>query len=119
VVQVGYAIRFEDVTSKDTQIKYMTEGVLLRETLREPDLDSYSCVIMDEAHERSVNTDVLFGILKKARSVCAWLASGSSCRPDSVPAVVATHREPVRLTPSVRLYFCFRLQPADATSGLW
>lgn len=63
--KVGYAIRFEDVTSKDTLIKYMTEGVLLRETLRETELDSYSCIIMDEAHERSVNTDVLFGILKK------------------------------------------------------
>ena len=63
--QVGYAIRFEDCTSEETLIKYMTDGVLLRETLREPDLDSYSCVIMDEAHERSLHTDVLFGILKK------------------------------------------------------
>jgi pre-mRNA-splicing factor ATP-dependent RNA helicase DHX38/PRP16 len=62
---VGYAIRFEDCTSSDTIIKYMTDGVLLRETLREPDLDSYSCIIMDEAHERSLHTDVLFGILKK------------------------------------------------------
>ena len=43
----------------------MTDGVLLRETLREEDLDGYSAVIMDEAHERSLNTDVLFGILKK------------------------------------------------------
>ena len=63
--RVGYAIRFEDCTSAQTEIKYMTDGVLLRETLREPDLDSYSCIIMDEAHERSLNTDVLFGILKK------------------------------------------------------
>lgn len=43
----------------------MTDGVLLRETLREDDLDNYSAIIMDEAHERSLNTDVLFGILKK------------------------------------------------------
>ena len=63
--RVGYAIRFEDCTSPATVIKYMTDGVLLRETLREPDLDSYSCIIMDEAHERSLHTDVLFGILKK------------------------------------------------------
>jgi pre-mRNA-splicing factor ATP-dependent RNA helicase DHX38/PRP16 len=62
---VGYAIRFEDVTSEDTLIKYMTDGVLLRESLHEKDLDQYSVVIMDEAHERSLNTDVLFGILRK------------------------------------------------------
>ncbi len=65
--QVGYAIRFEDCTGPETLIKYMTDGVLLRETLREEDLDQYSAIIMDEAHERSLNTDVLFGILKKVR----------------------------------------------------
>jgi pre-mRNA-splicing factor ATP-dependent RNA helicase DHX38/PRP16 len=62
---VGYAIRFEDCTSKETVIKYMTDGVLLRESLNEPDLDRYSCVIMDEAHERALNTDVLMGLFKK------------------------------------------------------
>lgn len=68
--EVGYAIRFEDITGPKTIIKYMTDGVLLRETLREGDLDGYSAVIMDEAHERSLNTDVLFGILKKVRRPC-------------------------------------------------
>lgn len=63
--QVGYSIRFEDVTSEKTQIKYMTDGVLLRESLMSPELDRYSAVILDEAHERSINTDVLFGILKQ------------------------------------------------------
>ncbi|XP_039137619.1 pre-mRNA-splicing factor ATP-dependent RNA helicase DEAH7-like isoform X1 [Dioscorea cayenensis subsp. rotundata] len=63
--KVGYAIRFEDVTGPDTLIKYMTDGVLLRETLKDSDLDKYRVVIMDEAHERSLSTDVLFGILKK------------------------------------------------------
>ncbi|RYG63894.1 ATP-dependent RNA helicase, partial [archaeon] len=63
--EVGYAIRFEDLTSKETRIKYMTDGVLLRESLREGDLDPYSCIVMDEAHERSLHTDVLFGILKQ------------------------------------------------------
>ncbi|XP_078482661.1 pre-mRNA-splicing factor ATP-dependent RNA helicase PRP16 [Ciona intestinalis] len=62
---VGYAIRFEDVTSEKTIIKYMTDGILLRESLRESDLDCYSCIIMDEAHERSLNTDVLFGLLRE------------------------------------------------------
>ncbi|KAI9802187.1 MAG: DEAH-box RNA helicase prp16 [Sarcosagium campestre] len=62
---VGYAIRFEDCTSKETAIKYMTDGVLLRESLNEADLDRYSCIIMDEAHERALNTDVLMGLIKK------------------------------------------------------
>lgn len=62
---VGYSIRFEDVTSSKTIIKYMTDGVLLRESLNDGDLETYSAIIMDEAHERSLNTDVLFGILKK------------------------------------------------------
>ncbi|KAM7494881.1 hypothetical protein LguiB_029490 [Lonicera macranthoides] len=62
---VGYAIRFEDVTGKNTVIKYMTDGVLLRETLKDSDLDKYRVIVMDEAHERSLSTDVLFGILKK------------------------------------------------------
>lgn len=62
--EVGYSIRFEDVTSQATMIKYMTDGILLRESLREGDLDNYSVIIMDEAHERSLNTDVLFGLLR-------------------------------------------------------
>ncbi|MCI4383119.1 hypothetical protein PGIGA_G00022590 [Pangasianodon gigas] len=66
--KVGYAIRFEDCTSEKTIIKYMTDGILLRESLRESDLDHYSAVIMDEAHERSLNTDVLFGLLREVVS---------------------------------------------------
>ncbi|SNX86271.1 probable PRP16 - RNA-dependent ATPase [Melanopsichium pennsylvanicum] len=62
---VGYSIRFEDCTSADTKIKYMTDGVLLRESLNEGDLDKYSAIILDEAHERSLSTDVLMGLLKK------------------------------------------------------
>lgn len=64
--EVGYAIRFEDKTdSQKTVIKYMTEGILLREVLMDPMLEKYSCIIMDEAHERSVNTDVLLGLFKQ------------------------------------------------------
>lgn len=62
--EVGYAIRFEDCTSERTVIKYMTDGTLHREFLSEPDLQSYSVMIIDEAHERTLHTDILFGLVK-------------------------------------------------------
>ena len=62
---VGYSVRFDDNTSKNTKIKYLTDGMLLREVLSDPELQRYGVVVLDEAHERSVKTDVLFGILKK------------------------------------------------------
>jgi pre-mRNA-splicing factor ATP-dependent RNA helicase DHX16 len=62
--EVGYSIRFEDCTSDKTQIKYMTDGMLLREFLTEPDLGGYSVMMIDEAHERTLHTDVLFGLVK-------------------------------------------------------
>ncbi|KAG6398731.1 hypothetical protein SASPL_140200 [Salvia splendens] len=63
--EVGYAIRFEDRTSEKTIIKYLTDGVLLRESLSNPELSQYSVIILDEAHERSLNTDVLLGLMKR------------------------------------------------------
>ncbi|KAK7039214.1 hypothetical protein VNI00_010119 [Paramarasmius palmivorus] len=62
--EVGYSIRFEDCTSDKTVIKYMTDGMLLREFLTEPDLASYSALIIDEAHERTLSTDILFALVK-------------------------------------------------------
>lgn len=62
--EVGYSIRFEDCTSERTVIKYMTDGMLLREFLSEPDLATYSVLIIDEAHERTLHTDILFGLVK-------------------------------------------------------
>lgn len=63
--EVGYSIRFEDCCGQETIIKYMTDGMLLRECLVDGDLSAYSVVMLDEAHERTVHTDVLFGLLKK------------------------------------------------------
>ncbi|KAJ9247638.1 putative RNA helicase-like splicing factor [Paecilomyces variotii] len=63
--EVGYTIRFEDCTSPETKIKYMTDGMLQREILLDPDLKKYSVIMLDEAHERTIATDVLFGLLKK------------------------------------------------------
>ena len=65
--EVGYTVRFDDCTSPSTRIKYMTDGMLLREALLDPLLRRYSAVVLDEAHERTVSTDVLLGLLKAAR----------------------------------------------------
>ncbi|KAK6197717.1 hypothetical protein LQW54_010621 [Pestalotiopsis sp. IQ-011] len=62
---VGYSIRFEDVTSAATKIKFLTDGLLIREALVDPLLSRYSVIMVDEAHERSISTDVLLGLLKK------------------------------------------------------
>ncbi|KAI3622057.1 atp-dependent rna helicase dhx8 [Moniliophthora roreri] len=64
--EVGYTIRFEDCTSPETRIKYMTDGMLQRECLIDPLCNQYSVIMLDEAHERTIATDVLFGLLKKA-----------------------------------------------------
>lgn len=66
---VGYTVRFEDVTSKRTKIKYLTDGMLLREAILDKLLMKYTVIILDEAHERTINTDVLFGIVKQAQTL--------------------------------------------------
>lgn len=64
--EVGYTIRFEDLSDKNrTRIRYMTDGILFREALIDPLLGRYSVIMIDEAHERSVYTDLLLGIIKK------------------------------------------------------
>lgn len=62
--ECGYSIRFEDCTSDATDVKYMTDGMLLREFLTNPDLGNYSAIMIDEAHERTLSTDILFGLVK-------------------------------------------------------
>lgn len=64
---VGYTVRFEDVTSNRTKIKYLTDGMLLREAMADNLLMDYTVIILDEAHERTIHTDVLFGIVKQAQ----------------------------------------------------
>ncbi|KAJ1895108.1 DEAH-box ATP-dependent RNA helicase prp22 [Kickxella alabastrina] len=64
--EVGYTIRYEDCTSPETKIKYCTDGMLIREILLDSELKRYSVIMLDEAHERAINTDVLFGLLKEA-----------------------------------------------------
>ena len=63
--EVGYAVRFDDCTSEETRIKYMTDGILIRECLSDKYLSKYGVIMLDEAHERSLNTDILFGLLKE------------------------------------------------------
>ncbi len=63
--EVGYNIRFEDVTSQKTILKYMTDGMLLREAMNDNNLTRYSTIILDEAHERTLATDTLMGLLKE------------------------------------------------------
>ncbi|KAF2665151.1 P-loop containing nucleoside triphosphate hydrolase protein [Microthyrium microscopicum] len=72
--KVGYSVRFDNSVSANTRIKYLTEGMLLQEMLRDPSLSSYSTVIVDEVHERSVNVDLILGFLRNL------LANGSSKR---------------------------------------
>lgn len=62
--RVGYSVRFDDRSSKHTKIKYLTDGMLLREAAADPRLRRYRVVILDEAHERTLHTDILFALLK-------------------------------------------------------
>ncbi|RPB28210.1 P-loop containing nucleoside triphosphate hydrolase protein [Terfezia boudieri ATCC MYA-4762] len=63
--EVGYNIRFEDNTGSKTMLKYMTDGMLLREAMNDHNLSRYSCIILDEAHERTLATDILMGLMKE------------------------------------------------------
>ncbi|KRX06739.1 P-loop containing nucleoside triphosphate hydrolase [Pseudocohnilembus persalinus] len=76
--EVGYSIRFEDKSSQRTILKYLTDGMLLREAIHDPLLERYSIIILDEAHERTLQTDILFGLLKEVMAQ----------RPDDLKVVI-------------------------------
>ncbi|KAE8996880.1 putative pre-mRNA-splicing factor ATP-dependent RNA helicase [Phytophthora rubi] len=63
--EVGYTIRFEDVTSQRTKLRFLTDGMLLQHAMSDPLLSNYSTILLDEAHERTLSTDILFGLLKE------------------------------------------------------
>ncbi|CAK9439373.1 uncharacterized protein LODBEIA_P35260 [Lodderomyces beijingensis] len=62
--KVGYTVRFDDKSSARTKVKYLTDGMLLREFLKDPQLDSYGAIMIDEAHERTLSTEILLSLLK-------------------------------------------------------
>ncbi|MCR5401646.1 MAG: DEAD/DEAH box helicase, partial [Treponema sp.] len=66
---VGYKMRFEDKTDESTKIKIMTDGILLQEMKLDPWLSKYSVIMVDEAHERSLNIDFVLGLLKRILEV--------------------------------------------------
>ncbi len=79
--EVGFAVRFEQVCSAATRITYMTDGVLLRQAVSSPNLTQFDAVVLDEAHERSLNTDVLLCLLKRMLDNRRERADGDSSLP--------------------------------------
>ncbi len=77
---VGYSVRFEHHIPRGARIKFLTEGMLLQELLRDPGLTKYSAVIVDEVHERSVDVDLLLGFLKQIQAVSKESRGGVSLK---------------------------------------
>jgi HrpA-like RNA helicase len=85
---VGYRVRFDDCTERNTRIIYATDGMLLRESMSDPLLTRYSVVVLDESHERSLQTDILFGVVSRA-----MVARGGEVKRNSNPEESAEAEE--------------------------
>lgn len=83
--KVGYSVRFDNAAGPNTKIKFLTEGMLLQEMLRDPDMKQYSAVVVDEVHERSVNVDLILGFL---RNLVSRVKSGKEGRKHPLKVVV-------------------------------
>nr|XP_020642606.1 probable ATP-dependent RNA helicase DHX40 isoform X2 [Pogona vitticeps] len=125
---VGYQVRFDECVSEETSIRYMTDGCLLRQILADPLLTRYSVVILDEAHERSLSTDILFGLLKQLFQKGKPLERKSPLKVVVMSATLDTEKFseffdgclvveiPGRTYP-VKEIFCGLLGPRDASSS--
>lgn len=80
--EVGYQVRYDKQLSQDTSLKFMTDGILLREVQEDLLLRKYGVIIVDEAHERSVNTDILLGILSRVVPMRRRMADEGATHPD-------------------------------------
>jgi ATP-dependent RNA helicase DHR2 len=82
--KVGYSVRFDNATGPNTKVKFLTEGMLLQEMLRDPNMSQYSAVVVDEVHERSVNVDLILGFLRNL----VTNKEGGATRKDPLKVVV-------------------------------
>lgn len=89
--EVGYSVRFDDKSCAETRIKYVTDGYLVRELLSDNLLSRYSIIIVDEAHERGLNTDVLLAKLKaiqRLRNINPSLTGKCTGKPNPLKIVI-------------------------------
>ena len=102
--RVGYSVRFDDCSSSETRLRYLTDGMLLREAIADPLLRRYAIVIVDEAHERSLQTDMMLAILKRAQAARA--------APAAAPATGASGKKQPKLPPLRLLVMSATLETA-------